>query len=103
VSEDLQGVPPRAYTALGIAIQAYEPEATAAIIKSPAALLQVLLEAARLGAVAAAPAIRADERERIRQLATAEAERQETANFSTIDTICGATLRDFAELLGGET
>jgi hypothetical protein len=39
------------------------------------------------------------ERERIRQLLIAEAERQESANFSTVDSIIGAALRDFAELL----
>jgi hypothetical protein len=51
-------IPPAAYTALGVAMQAYEPEATALIIRSPAALLQVLLEAGRRAVVAAAPAIR---------------------------------------------
>jgi hypothetical protein len=69
------GMPPGACTALGEAIQAYEPEATALIIRSPAALLQVLLEAGRRSLEAAAPHIAAAERERIARLAETEAAR----------------------------
>jgi hypothetical protein len=58
-------IPAAAYTALGAAIQAYEPEAAALLARSPAALLQVLLEAGRRAAIAAVPAIQAAGRERV--------------------------------------
>jgi hypothetical protein len=57
-------MPAPAYTAMAKAVAAYEPEATALVIASPSALLQVLLEAARRGGEAVAPLIREDERQR---------------------------------------
>ena len=71
---------------------AYDAVDSRADIPAPATMKRIL--------DAAAPHIAAAERERIRQRLLAEAQRQETANFSTIDTICGATLRDFADLIG---
>jgi hypothetical protein len=64
-AEAIAAVPAAAYTALGVAIQAYEPEAAVLITRSPSALLQILLEAGRRAVVAAAPAIQSAERERI--------------------------------------
>jgi len=52
-----------AVTALA-AVQSYEPEAAALLAARPAALLQVLMEAARRAVAAATPVIRAAERER---------------------------------------
>lgn len=67
-SQAAEGMPAEAYTALGVAIQRYEPEAMAHIVKSPAALLQVLLEAGRRALSAAAPIIVAAELQGIRAL-----------------------------------
>lgn len=61
-------IPPQAITAFGQVIQAYEPEAAALIIKSPAALLQVLLEAGRRAVEAAAPHLAAAERAELENL-----------------------------------
>jgi len=58
-------IPAEGYTAMGVAVQAYEPEAAWLLARSPGALLQVLLETGRRSAVAAAPLVRAAERERL--------------------------------------
>jgi hypothetical protein len=69
-------MPAPAYTAMAKAVAAYEPEATALVIASPSALLQVLLEAARRGGTAVAPLIREDERQRaVRAVRATERER----------------------------
>jgi len=52
-----EAIPAAACTAIAVALQAYEPEATALLMRNPSALLGVLLEAGRRAAVAAAPLI----------------------------------------------
>jgi hypothetical protein len=57
--------PHEAFLAAAWAAQAYEPEATAAVISKPGALGSVLVETARRAVAAAYPVIAAAERERL--------------------------------------
>ncbi len=50
-------IPAEAFAAVTRVVQAYEPEATAAVIGSPSQLLSVMLEASRRSLEAAAPLI----------------------------------------------